>query len=474
MKSTRPSCCFPCGPQRRAERLAFTAALVSVLMTGVVRAQQEPSAPPRDEPTSAAPRDESLQRWEYYMEIPDKPPGESPWYDLVLTPLVFDAARYDLADLRLYDAQGEEIPYALRVRTDQSELADIEAESFNRIEQEDGSRQVSLDLGEKPLEHNEVEVTMTGSDYRRKCVVEGSDDGKQWKMIRTEYLLDFQRNGDTLRDDTIRYPASRFRYLRVTVHPDPQQDASGDWQLQDVTVRRRVRIPGENVTRDAPHGDREPVPTDQGPGSQWLIDLGGESTPCAQLLVEIESDEFVRDWSVEAAGPDRPGEEFRWIAGGTWRRKAGEEKQSFVAQLPQDTRAARLKLLVTDNRNPPLKITSIKYLAPARQVVFAARPKSPQGPLRLYFGNPEAAEPRYDFARNLAPQLQPPPQRLRLGERETNPKYEPEPPPLTERLPWLVPVVLSAAVLVLAALIGSLALAALKQSDSAEPRAEGG
>lgn len=405
---------------------------------------------------------ESLTQWQYVGEVALKPPGDSPWYDVLLTVPVFDAARVDLADLRLYDAQQQEVPYALRVRREESQLANIKANEFNRLEQDDAAQQVSLDLGEQQLEHNEVELLTTGFPFRRRAVIEGSDDGESWQKIATGYLLHFPVDDKTIADATVEYPPSRFRYVRVTVHPDPQEDVHREWKLQNVTVRHRVELAGETVSRSLSFGNREPVRTRQGPGSQWLIDLGGSSVPCQELAVEIDTLDFVRDWRVEAAGPDRPGEDFRYVAAGTWQRKAGEDVDTFVAKFPEEVRAARLKLLVTDYRNPPLDIISMHSRAPARQVVFAAEAHNRKGPLRLYYGNPDAASPRYDFARNLPEQLEPPPERQKLGVRQANPIYQPDPKPLTERLPWLVHTVLAAAVAVLALLILSLARAALK------------
>jgi len=124
-------------------------------------------------------------------------------------------------------------------------------------------------------------------------------------------------------------------------------------------------------------------------------------------------------------------------------------------------------LVVTDNRNPPLRLTAVKAAAPAR-VVIAKRPESPSGPWRLYFGHPKAEAPNYDFARNLPQKLDPPPDRVSLGPRQANPIYQPEPLPLTERLPWLIYVLLGAAVAVLAALIFNLARVAIQIADLRE------
>ncbi len=434
---------------------------------------QDQNGEPRPKPSGeSGKQSEPLKRWRYFAEVASLPSADTPWYDCLVTPQVFDAARLDLADLRLYDAGGVEIPFALRVRREESQLANIEAEEFNRLTTEDGVRQVSLDLGEEQVQHNEVEVLTPGINFRRPVVVEGSDDRKAWHELADNHLLSYQSNGREFVDATVDYAPSRFRYVRVSVRPDPQEDTDGKWQLRSVNVRRRVQIPGEQVTREVKFRPREPVRTRQGPGSQWLIELGGAGVPVAELLVEIDSDDFVRDWQVESAGPDRPGEEFRHVAAGTWQRKAGQEKQTFVAQLPEEVRAARLKLLVTDYRNPPLSIESIRTRAPARQVVFEAGPNKVQGPLRLYFGNPDAEAPRYDFARNLPRQLDPAPKRLELGVRQPNPGYQPAPKPLTERLPWLVHSVLAGSVATLGLLIVSLARAAMRQDAAPAAKAD--
>ncbi len=442
--------------------------LVLLTMPTSARGQEETAAPSAGAATNGNPRRESLTHWRYYVEAPLKPAGESPWLDFLVRPTVFDGARLDLADLRLYDADRQEVPYALRVRRKQSELATIDAEEFNRLEEEDGARQVSLDLGAGDIQHNEVEIGATGANFRRKAVVEGSDDREKWHEIATENLLNFHRHGETFIDSTIDYAPSRFRYVRVTVHPDPQSDFQGEWELRSVNVRRRVEVPGEQVTRTLKYQPREPVRTPGGPGSQWLIDLGGAGVPCTELLVKITNSDFVRDWQVEAAGPDRPGENFRFIASGAWQRKAGEKQDTFVAEFPEEVRAARLKLQVTDNRNPPLVILSIQSRAAAREIVLNAKPREPAGPLRLYFGNPDAEEPRYDFARNLPQRLNPPPTRLETGARQTNPNYQPAPEPFTERFPWLVQTVLTLAVAVLGLIVFSLARTAVRQSDQAE------
>ena len=107
-----------------------------------------------------------------------------------------------------------------------------------------------------------------------------------------------------------------------------------------------------------------------------------------------------------------------------------------------ELKARHLRLIVTDYRNAPLNIRSATFSAAEREVIFENR-EGLAGPLRLYYGNPKAVAPHYDFAGNLPATLVPPPQRTQLeGGAIDNPVYRPEPLPLTERLPWLIYVVL--------------------------------
>jgi hypothetical protein len=135
----------------------------------------------------------------------------------------------------------------------------------------------------------------------------------------------------------------------------------------------------------------------------------------------------------------------------------------MVITFPE-TLARRLRLVVTDYRNTALTIQSARYTSPARQVIFDP-PADMTPPVRLYFGNPDAAAPHYDFAATRPPELKPTPLRGSLGELTKNPDYRPPPLPWSERWPWLVYVVLSVASLVLLVLLALLGREAIARHD---------
>jgi hypothetical protein len=406
-----------------------------------------------------------LSQWQYYQTIDTSPDVDSQWIDFVLGPAVFTHARIDLGDIRVFDNANRTIPYALRILEPTSRREAFAAEEFNRAIGPDQSSELALDLGRSDLEHNEVEIETPGDDFRRRVELEGSTDGENWRSLVETTLIRFQRGDQQIRVDAVSYPMSRYRYLRVRLFPDPAVDR-GQVSINSVNVIKRVVVPGELLTLPAKLGKREPVRADGGPGSAWAIDLGGDHTPCSRLEVEIDDAEFARNFRVEALSESDSIPRYWRVAmkeENLWRRRAGEPKKPMIATF-DEVRASRLKLIVTDFDNEPLKIRSVKFAASARQIIID-RPAKEVLPVRVFFGSSRAESPNYDFARNLPVRLPTAPARVATGPCEANPDFVPPPLPLTERWPWLIYAVLGVVCAVLAAVIASLARTSITIHD---------
>jgi len=422
---------------------------------------------------SSAPHDQDMQQEASKPEAKTPPDTSSTeptkkdhklLLDFLLNESVFDGARPDLADLRLYDSSGREVPYALRVLRTEVQEQIIPHREFNRLTDSPHQDELSLELLEQPVEHNRVRFKLLGMGFRRRAEVEVSEDGTQWRKLGEKYLLRFQVEKQFLEDVHITYPPSRFRFLRIKVHRDPclPNDSPG---LEGVEVLRWVEIAGETVWRDVQLPPREPTRSSRGPGSAWLIDLGGQNIPCEQLELTILEPEFVRDFEIQS-WVRREGiiENFYTIFAGTLRRQIGEEPRPIRIAFPEVV-GSQLRLVITDHRNPPLGIASIRVGSSARQVIFAWTPDMGEE-LRLYYGNPQAEAPNYDFAKSLPAHLEPAPLRAILGAREANPTYVPPPVPVSERWPWLIYVVFGAVSLILALCIVAVGRETIARVDS--------
>ncbi len=409
----------------------------------------------------------ALSLWPFFVEVTSdtSAPGI---YGFVVPLEVLDKAGKDLADLRLYDSGSREIPYAVRIRREIAAKREIGGRIFNAGVVGSSTSEVSVDLGEDPGEHNEVEIQTTGTNFRRSVEVEGSDSGREWRRLETRgVLFNFEAQNRSVASGRVTYPTSRYRYLRVRILRDELTDDKAP-EINRVEVMMAIHEKGE-LSMWAVYVPSYQLLRNQGAhASVWTIDLGARA-PCDRLTLEIDDASFSRPFQIESV--DDP-QNVRLIATGELTRRVGEAKP-LVITFDEEVHARKLRLLVTDYSNPTLSITSIQASAPARQLVFELK-EAPAQPLRLFFGNPKVAAPHYDFEKELpsrlstdpgSPSGQPAaggPIQSTVGGAVTNPEYKPEPLPLTERIPWLIYIVLTAASVALAIILISLARTTLR------------
>jgi len=393
----------------------------------------------------------SFSLWPYYVEVTAQRTNDE-LYDVVVPLPVMDKARADLADLRLFDSNNREIPYAIRVRRELDEKREIPTRLFNQGFAGPSTSEVSVDLGENPGEHNEIEIKTNGANFRRQVVVEGSDSGREWRTLSNDgVIFSFASQNNVAESQKVSYPTSRYRYLRVKVSRDPITDRETP-QVTGVKVMMAVREKGFLSTWDVPVPSYQLQRNTGAHATVWTLDLGGR-IPCDRLSLEIEEDSFSRPFQVDAIDDSQ---NMNLIASGDLTRHSGDEKKPLVIYFNDETVARKLRLQITDYSNPTLNITSINASAPARQLVFELKGPAAQ-PFRLYFGNENVPAPHYDFEKELAARVWKEPVHSELSDVLANREYRPEPKPLTERVPWLIYVVLAVSSITLAFVLWSLA-----------------
>jgi Protein of unknown function (DUF3999) len=396
----------------------------------------------------------SLSSWPYYVEVTTA--GSAPGiYDLVAPLPVLDKSDSELSDLRLFDSASREIPYAIRVRKDVNETQEFEGRLFNES-QLGATSEATVDLGEGPGEHNEVEIETTGTNFRRRVTIEGSNTASDWRLLNSSgMLLSFASQNDAVEANRISYPTSRYRYLRVRVQPDELTDKTAP-QITSVKTILAVREKGELSTWTVQVPSYQLLRNQGAHASAWIIDLGAHA-PCDRLTLEIDDTSFSRPFQLESF--DDP-QNVRLIASGTLSRHVGDSSP-LVIVFNQEEHVQRLRLQITDYSNPTLNISSIQASAPARQLVFEL--KQPVSlPLRLYFGSHTVSAPHYDFENELPIKISAEPVHSSIGNVTANPEYKPEPLPFTERVPWLIYFVLAASSIALGFILFSLARTAMR------------
>jgi hypothetical protein len=468
--------------------LVAVVGLVVFLAWAGARADEATGPRDTDKPTSPT---EDLRKWQWYIEIAEpKDVKDDPKYlDFLVPPTVFDKANVpsagadrgvppklnepdkvgegapnELSDLRLRDAKGRAIPYALFVRRKTNIQSERPSRRFNPEQGANRSVSVSLEIEGQDPRHNEIEIGTSGKDYRRHFIVETSDDKMDWKPQLEADLIYFEAGKQVVNQRKFAYPVeNRRRFVRVTVQPDPSIKDDKP-VMESVRVYQTVEDKGLYVTLPADLGARVPARVQNTNGSAWPITFGGKRVPVETLIVKAAEADFDRPYQLKSAAEDkaepieRYGDPFPFLTSGNWKGNP------LRASLNPEIYTRQLRLEVGDAGNAPLTIESVQYQAPARQVIFA-RSADIAWPVRVCFGNPTAEEPRYDFRTTVTP-AQVNPFRLEIGYAEAmqNPNYTPPPVAFSERFPWLVYLVLGIASLVLFGIMGMLGKQALTRT----------
>jgi hypothetical protein len=151
----------------------------------------------------------SLSLWPYYVEVTPEQTAAGT-YDIVVPMQVMDKARPDLADLRLFDSTNREIPYGIRIRRDIDNNQEFPVRLFNAGFAGPATSEVTVDLGENPGDHNEMEIETGGSNFRRQVVIEGSDSGQEWRTLSNNgVLFSFASQNTVAESKRVTYPRSR-------------------------------------------------------------------------------------------------------------------------------------------------------------------------------------------------------------------------------------------------------------------------
>jgi hypothetical protein len=128
--------------------------------------------------------------------------------------------------------------------------------------------------------------------------------------------------------------------------------------------------------------------------SRWEIQLPRAGLPLTRLTLESPTALFQRHLRVLEMVMDENGTATeRTLAEADWSKTPGRAR-TLPLNLLSSPATAQL-LLETDNGdNPPLALGSVLATYPVARLLFKTTP----GPLALYYGNREAAAPRYDLA----------------------------------------------------------------------------
>lgn len=377
------------------------------------------------------------QHWQYARAL-QIPAATAEWVRFPLLPEIYGPAQGDLADLRLIDRSGREIPYLLHAQQEQCQRTWRSASLSDTGFTPGRYSQALIDTGSNGSPHNAVEITTDQKDFFAWTEIAASDDRITWRIVREKAPF-YRFDGDRLNSgEILSYPLTRSRWLRLRF-------LQGEKALLATSARitQEIRSEAEHMplnTRfqlDARQEERE---------ERWQTDLGQNLPPISAFRLESSQQEFHRGIRISASDD---GKNWRSIAHGHLYRHAAtlDARQRAVLKISfPESRARFWRISILNHNDPALPDLQISMLTIPRHVAFK---REAGQDYHLLYGNPRAKPAQYELAQlSNGTQWQNAPLAT-LGKEAANTAHV-NPAPWSERHPWLLWSALIAAVGVLA------------------------
>jgi len=360
-------------------------------------------------------------------------PGKQNYF--VVDEEIWNHARPDLGDLRLYDGESP-VQYALSEQRDGITSEEVEAKILN-LGAVSGHTEFDLDT-QGLAEYDRLRLRLDAHDFVATASVSSSDAPGQATRVELppSTLYDFSKE-QLGSNSLLKLPPSSFRYLHVKLSAGvlPQQ-------VKGVTLynQHQQKASWTKIGMCAAPEQRQRLTV--------ITCTVPERVPLARVDLQIPSSQvnFRRIVTIE----DSKGQQ---VSSGEISRvrvnRAGTLITNEQLSLNATSTASQLTINVDNGDNPPLTITSAQPLALERRIYFDPQGKSA---LRLYYGDEKLSAPVYDYARFF--RVDPLPAEAQLEPGSQNPQYagRPDERPWSERHTTVLWAAMLVAVLGLAAL----------------------
>ncbi|HSC38422.1 MAG TPA: hypothetical protein VLD19_11135, partial [Chitinophagaceae bacterium] len=145
--------------------------------------------------------------------------SQNGFYQINLLPGLAARLQPNLADIRIVDTAGKQVPYILK-----SDTPSFTQEWFSDLpiisNKKEADRQTHVVIENVPgKELSELLLVIKNTDAKRTVSLSGSDDNRNWYIIKENILLAdmFIAEGDHF-IQALRFPNSKYRYFKLTIN----------------------------------------------------------------------------------------------------------------------------------------------------------------------------------------------------------------------------------------------------------------
>jgi hypothetical protein len=362
-----------------------------------------------------------------------------------IPPEVYDKAEPTLSDLRIYTGDSVEVPYVIWSNSRTSERTKIQTEILNTSYIPQSYTTFTLDVGDSGIRTNSINITTTSTDFVRRVTLEGSPDNKKFAVLKeNDYIFDLTNNHN-IKNLTISYPTTDYRYLKVTLWDDGEQplvEVGADiYLVEEIKGESRI-IPSTATTAEV---------TTPAAATEITVDLASKNVPTSSIVLSISDTNFKRDVTLLSANVDEPKEYKEIMTTSIYSIRTSRFSRSNTSIEYPTVQARYLKIIISNESNPPLTVTGVTVSGVPRKITFSADTDTDY---TLYFGNTRVKSPLYDIAKVFSYIDRSSFLPVSLGPIIENPDYIPGSDlPVTERYPWILWAAIGLMILIIGGII---------------------
>lgn len=329
-------------------------------------------------------------KWQFFKDVETSGNG---LVRFVIDDEIFANTEKDLRDLRIISNDGEEIPYQLAESRAKNLVSEFQPEMLNNsYKPEEGSTAI-LDFGENNQGINRLIINTSAINFRRNVSIYGSDERNGiWSLVdEGEYIYDYTDKRGNLKSQSteVNFPQSIFRYLKIVV----ADDENSPLKIDAVTGFREEVVPEKEL-------ERTPKMTiEQGKNAvenftSVFLDLGQNGIATKKISLAITDENFNRGVIVFSSKNQRDWSSigqsyiFRYL---TPKFKGENLQLNF-----QETGDRYLKIQINNGDDKSLMINKATTFSTFKEVVFSCVALKSY---KVFFGNPHARFPEYDFGK---------------------------------------------------------------------------
>ena len=401
------------------------------------------------------------QDWRFYKPVALPPGLTGPGLvELEMDTEVYAHAAPGLRDIRIASQQeSPEVPYKLLVESGDHRRALVAAKMRDLGRTPGEHTTFILDLQTEGSLHNELEIETASRNFQRKVEIESSDDSESWRIVKTGVtIFDFtvRERGFSTSNTRVSYPDSTARFLRVRIDDEGSGplDVSGGVVFFARKLEPRLAVlPLSIMERKEDPERKETV---------LVLDAVRPGFPANRIDLDVPQRNFYRRVTVEGADQLPQTDDDMWM----WQTVQWDEA-IYDYDTPKftgndlsigfgESRFRYYRITIANEDNPPVPVEGAQASGSVRKLVFSA---DPARSYRLYYGNEGINAPSYDLEQIFPYLVTEGLPTATLGPHMENPDFfapPPPPAPFTERYPWLLPVIVAIAALVVGAFLTSI------------------